>query len=103
MTAKEIIARSILMHPTLYRESLIAQATIHDNYSRLTSNVLAMRSAESQRAACLRIYDSIAAEDVDSIVANCGTMIIALNVACKLQCIPPHVRTAAAVDWESAQ
>lgn len=102
-TAREIIARSILMHPSLFRESLIAQAELHDNYANLTTNVRAAQGAAASRAACLRAYDAIGMDDADAIVADCGTMVIALNVACKLQCLPPHIRTAAAVEWEAAR
>lgn len=103
MTAFDIISRSIIMHPSLFREALIKQATMHDDYSRVTNDKRAAQGATSSCNACLRAYDAVGASDVDSILTDCGTMVIALNVACKLQCIPPHVRTAAAVAWESSK
>lgn len=104
--AKDIIERSILMHPSLFREALIAQAETHDDYAKLTTDKRAAQGASASRAACLRAYDWIGRDDLSDgeraacIAAECGPMVIALNVACKLQCLPAHVRTAAAVDWE---
>ena len=104
MTASEIISRSIAMHPSLFREALIRQADMHDDYARVSQhNRRAQQGAESSRAACLRAYDAVGAEDVDAILADCGTMVIALNVAGKLQCLPRHTISQAAVDWQESQ
>jgi hypothetical protein len=100
MKAKEIIARSILLHPSLFRESLIKQAEMHDNYAQLSTDARARQGAEAQRNACLKAYDAVGREDADAIVSEIGPMVVALNVAAKLQCLPPHVRTAAAIEWD---
>lgn len=102
-TARDIIARSIAAHPSLFREALIRQAEMHDDYAMLTTNIRAKQGARASWKACLAAYDAVDMGDVDAICSDCGTMVIALNVACKLQCIPPHIRTAAAVTWQAAQ
>jgi hypothetical protein len=42
-SAADIIERSIIAHPSLFRDTLIKQAKQHDDYSRLTSNPVARR------------------------------------------------------------
>lgn len=107
-SARDIIRRSIVAHPSAFRDSLIAQAEMHDNYLQLSRNEAAKRGALTQKKACLLAYDIIGDdsqsddERADKIVANFSAGIIALNVAAKLQCLPPHVRTASALkQWES--
>lgn len=101
-TAVDIITRSIVAHPTLFREALIEQADQHNDYSRLTHNDGARRGAVASAYACLRAYDLIGDGDdarsrAETICQETGPAVIALNVACKLQCLPPHIRTAAAI------
>lgn len=101
-SAVDIIERSIIAHPSLFRESLIKQAEMHDDYSRLTTNPRARQGAEASKTACLNAYDFVGSdleprEAAEQICKKTGTAVIALNVACKLQCLPPHIRTAAAV------
>ena len=66
------------------------------------------RGAIAQAHACYRILEwldnpnGLGVEELVTrcICHECGPMVIALNVACKLQCIPAHERTAAAVEWQ---
>lgn len=100
-SAADIIERSIIAHPSLFREALIKQAEQHDDYSRLTHNAGAQRGAIASKNACLRAYDFIGDSDnarsrAETLCSETGPAVIALNVACKLQCLPPHIRTAAA-------
>jgi hypothetical protein len=102
-SAMDIIQRSIVTHPTLFRDTLIKQAEMNDDYARATTNPRAMQGVRSSFNACLLVYDIIgddeltAREAAETICAKTGTAVIALNIACKLQCLPPHIRTAAAV------
>lgn len=101
MKAKEIIARSIVMHPGLFTEMLEKQSREGRAYS-LTAG-LDPRSKEGAIAnarACERAIEAIQKSDADAIVAECGPMVVALNIACKLQLLPAHERTAAAVEWD---
>lgn len=101
-SAADIIERSIVAHPSLFRKALIKQAEQHADYVELSHNELGKRGARASKLACLVAYDTVGDEDqtarerAESICANTGTAVIALNVACKLQCLPPHIRTAAA-------
>ena len=101
--AKDIITRSVVCHPSAFRDALVAQANMHADYEELSRNPLAKRGAAAQKNACLRAYDWLGRDDLPEgeraacIAGELNTMIIALNVACKLQCLPPHVRTAAAI------
>jgi hypothetical protein len=103
-TAADIIARSIIAHPSLFREALIRQAEMHDDYARLcATNLRAAQGAEASRTACLTAYDLVGYDSADAktraelICAETGPAVIALNVAGKLQCLPRHMLTAAAV------
>lgn len=101
-TAADIVRRSIVAHPSLFRDALIGQAEQHDDYARFTNNTRAKQGAIASKRACLAAYDIIGDDDMsadDRAAAICddtGQAVIALNVACNLQCLPPHVRTAAA-------
>lgn len=106
-TAVQIIARSIIAHPSLFRESLIKQAEMHDDYSRLATNARTAQGAEASKNACLTTYDFVGDDELSNeeraakICEKTGPAVIALNVACKLQCIPSHIRTAAAIMLDS--
>lgn len=111
MTANEIIRASIVAHPVEFRAALIKQAEMHDDYARTVSNPRARQGAMAQFHACLSAYDTIGLvprliggydEAASMICAKCGTMVIALNVAGKLQGLPRATLTAAAVAWDSA-
>lgn len=101
-SALDIIERSVVTHPSLFREMLINQANNHADYEALSTNERAKQGARSSKLACLKVYDLVGDWELPShecarlIVEETGPAVIALNVACKLQCLPPHVRTAAA-------
>jgi hypothetical protein len=103
MTAREIINRSILVHPSLFRESLIAQAEMHDNYAALATDSRAIAGAESMRASCLRVYDAAGTECIDEVMQNLGDMVVAVNAAAKLQCLPPHIKAQAIAAWDAGE
>ena len=101
-SAADIIERSIIAHPETFRAALIAQAEMHDDYSRVTSNAMAARGATASKDACLKAYDYVgdgsdARSRAETLCSETGPAVIALNVACKLQCLPAHIRTQAAI------
>ena len=102
-SARDIIRRSIVAHPTTLRDRLIAQAEIHGNYNRLTSDRLAAESARTQRNACLAAYSAVGEEDIDEICGALSLMVITLNAAAKLQCLPPHMAQEAAAAWDAGE
>lgn len=106
--ARDIIARSIETDLAAFRAALIDQAEQHDNAMMLARVARAAQGARAQKMACLRAYDFAGRDDLPAmeraacIAAECGPMVIALNVAAKLQGLSRAERTAAAVDWQEA-
>ena len=108
-SAVDIIERSIMAHPSLFRDALIAQAHTHADYEKIARDARAAQGAQASKNACLSVYNTIgeylddktARECAESICGKTGTAVIALNVACKLQCLPNHVRTAAAIGLDT--
>lgn len=106
-SAIDIIERSIIAHPSLFADSLRSQEIMHKGYSAQSTNTLATRGANASARACERAREFAQRDDLSAreraslICAETGPAVIALNVACKLQCLPPHVRTAAAVMLDS--
>lgn len=104
-TAIEIIRRSILMHPSLFAEALNDRLRQDQEYKigkigRARKAVEATANATSRAISLVEAED---AEDAEAFAVDMAAGIIALNIACKLQCIPPHVRTNAALrTWEQA-
>lgn len=103
-SAMQIIERSIVAHPSAFYDGLIAQAEMHGDYSDLSQNLQAKQGATAQCRACLAICETLRL--VPHLIggskeaSEINTMIIALNAACKLQCLPPHIRTQAAIKWD---
>lgn len=116
MNARDIIAKAIELHASEFRAAMIAQAEFHDDMADTCAArpglraQQAKRGAESQRAACLNVYDAIAGGidniaggDLDAICNVLPNCVIALNTACKLLDIGPAKRTAAIVEWSEKQ
>ena len=97
MTALDIIARSIAMHPTTFLEALQSRAYDDSRYAATRDNPAIKRAVLTSFEATMRACDLVRLEQSDSFGADMSAGIIALNVACKLQCLPPHIRTQAAI------
>lgn len=101
-SAVDIIERSIIAHPSLFREALESQAAMHRDYMHQASNPMAIAGAKTQKDACsmcaaILQHDYMSPREMaDAMCLAISTGIVALNVAGKLQCLPPHIRTAAA-------
>ena len=101
MTAVDIIARSIAMHPTTFLEALQKRAWDDSRYAATRDSAAIKRAVLASFDATMRACDMVRDEDSASFARDMGAGIIALNTACKLQCLPPHIRTQAAVaQWE---
>lgn len=96
-TAIDIIGRSIVCHPSLFREALAAAQSEDTRYGATREDVAVKRAVSARAAACGRAVAAVDNEDAGALSDDVGAGIVALNIACKLQCIPPHVRTAAAL------
>jgi hypothetical protein len=100
--AIDIIEESNRMHPSLLTESLEKRAWDDANYAATRESAAIKKSVLASFEATHRAIDAINADNVESLKHDMGAGIIALNVACRLLCLPPHVRTQAAIQtWES--
>lgn len=98
-TAIDIIKRSAVCHPTLFREALVASKDADFAYAKNLDRAREAMVVKSVLARANATNDAISAidiEDFDFFASNLGAGIVTLNIACKLQVLPPHVRTAAA-------
>lgn len=103
MTAKEIISRSFAMHPSALIGALRNRADEDSAYAARCALNSAARGARASANAYTKAAEFLEREDLSveeriaCIVAETGPAVVTLNMACKLLCLPPHVRTAAAV------
>lgn len=101
-TAIQIISDSLAMHPSLFIESLQTRAYEDSAYAATRDNAKIKQSVMASFEATMRAIDYLEHNQVDRFRDDMGAGIIALNVACRLQCLPPHTRTQSAVNqWES--
>lgn len=98
-SATDIIQRSIELHPSLFIEALKTRAQEDYTFADQRSGAAARAGYASAKAA--ELAASALEHDEDASAFAMASMmsagIIALGVACRLQCLPHHVRTAAAV------
>jgi hypothetical protein len=98
MNAIDIIGRSMAMHPTLFLECLQSRAGEDACYAASRDNPRIRESVMASHHATSRAIAVVDCGAADDFAADMGAGIIALNVACKLQCLPPHIRTSAAIE-----
>jgi hypothetical protein len=102
-SAVEILAKAIASDCDKFRAALIKQAEEHDTYAELTRHAGARSGAIASKNACLRAYDIAGDHRMNPdhkaylLCSETGPAVIALNIACKLQGLPAHVRTQAAI------
>jgi hypothetical protein len=97
MTAVDIFARAIAMHPTTFLEALHARAWDDSRYAATRDNAAIKRAVMASFDASIRACDMVRAENPHGFACDMGAGIIALGIACKLQCLPAHIRTQAGV------
>jgi len=97
MTAIDIISRSMAMHPTLLLESLQDRMWQDSKYANTRESVAIKRAVMASFEATNRACDIVKSESVEAFESDMSAGIIALNIACKLQCLPGHIRTQAAL------
>ena len=105
--ALDVLANSILMHPTLFAESCEASALEDRRYAAERRELFKRDRSPINRAESLefaadqaRNSESAACAAIAIMDRRATSWIAAFNIACKLQCIPAHVRTAFAVQWD---
>lgn len=98
----DVLAKSILMHPSLFADACEKEASDDRRYvvgrpdmdARSRQGALARADALEFASNVARVHDSAACAAMDIMDRNAMSWIAAFNVACRLLCIPPHVRTA---------
>lgn len=98
-TAIDVIKRSATCHPSLFIDALVSSKNEDFAYAaKLDRNREAMvtRSVLARANATANAISAIEIEDFEFFKVNMGAGIIAMNIACKLQVIPAHIRTAIA-------
>jgi hypothetical protein len=99
-TAIDVIQRSVTCHPSLLREAVENSRDEDFAYWATREPGSKIRQAVSARhMACQRALDILDRDDIelDMFKYDMGAGIIVLNLACKLQCLPAHARTASAL------
>lgn len=97
MSAIDIIARSIAMHPSLFLETLQTRAYEDSRYAATRESETIKKSVLASFEAAMRACDYVKSDESAPFKSDMSAGIIALNIACKLQCLPAHVRTQAAI------
>lgn len=101
-TALDILARSFTCHPSMFREALESRAKTDMLYANSHPDGTSKAAILASAAATQRAIGYLAEDKLAAFADDMGAGIIALNIACKLQCLPPHVRTSAAIaTWEA--
>ena len=103
-TLAQIIARSVICHPTLLAETLEGQAA-EDRRFAATRPEISHKSILSHALACAEAAKGVRGEwdtfdpasAVDWDLMPLGIRIVAANAAARLQCLPRHIVTQAAI------
>lgn len=107
MTAQEIIARSLSLHRSLFEEFVSQGLSADLRYAATMRLAPRTHSAVMGRAGnhefiLETLRNETPAEAVTLICRETGPAVIALAIACRLQCLPPHVHSEAAATLEAA-
>lgn len=87
--AIDVIRHSALIHPSLFRDSLMAVARNHFNYASQTADKLAARAAHNAGRDTQEAIHALDCEDFSRISAKCGILVQAFTVAARLNCLSP--------------
>ena len=97
MSATGILQRSIDLHPSTFIERLQTRAYEDSRYAASRENPAVKKSVLASFEATMRAIRYIESGHAAPFVDDMGAGIIALNEACKLQCLPHYMRTETAV------
>lgn len=87
-TARDIIARSMLLHPSLFSEAMDSLATLHRDFASKTFSPDAAKAARDLADACKMAAMFVRDATLDKIMESLRYSIPALSAAGKLQCLP---------------
>jgi hypothetical protein len=87
----DVITRSFVCHPTLFRDSMLEVAKIHWAHSSESRDKTSARIALDMASDLRRMADDINMDNFDVESLAFGERIQAFGVACKLQLVPHAV------------
>ena len=97
-TAIDIIKRSVTCHPSMFADMLRARMNEDKAYAASRPHESAIKRAIDASAKATELAIGFVTNDMaEHFASHMGAGIIALNIACKLQALPPHIRTQAAL------
>lgn len=105
-TLADICHRSAVLHPSLLADALQAQAKRDLDYAATQSNPRTVSSIQAHARHCengacaVRTYDS---QRDNWALMPLGLQIVTANEAGRLQCLPRHVLTQAAIRTDDAR
>ena len=103
-TARSILSRVLRERRDDFNAMLRARiASDRAYYDTLAPTNATRRSVRASFWAAEKAQTWADLGDIDALVSECGPIIIALGIACKLLDIPAHVRTAVAVAWDEGR
>jgi hypothetical protein len=86
-TAFDVIRRSALCHPTMFRDALCDVASIHAKAAATMHDCMAHRAALDMHKAAMKVAEQLAGGDEPHDL-SISERIIAFSAAARLQCIP---------------
>lgn len=95
--AIEILERSISCHPAAFRDALAERARVDMVYANSHPDGASRAAILASAAATQRAIAAIDDDAFERFADDMGAGIIALSIACKLQCLPAWMRTSAAI------
>lgn len=95
-TALDVIEQSIVCHPTMFAETMLAMAATHARYATATTDARVASIAAEMATQCREIAEMVADtssahETARDIAGPVGTCVLAFNVAAKLTLVPRHL------------
>lgn len=95
-TAREVILRSLVCHPSLFIDALSVAEREHAVYAQANAGTPHGKAAESARehaSVALSLARDMNAEGAAfHIASHTGPLVQALTISARLQCVPPSLR-----------
>lgn len=106
-TVVDILTRSIVAHPSTLCEALEAQALEARHDARQARFAMVAKSALAMARHCERASEWVKRDDLPAqeraccIAAECGSLVVTIHHARKLQCLPRQIVDSALAEWDA--
>ena len=87
----DVINRSVVFHPSLLRDMMLAAAKTHWDYSNVAANKVAAGIALDMASNLRRMADELDMNDFDPEALELGERVQAFGIASKLHCLSPSL------------